>query len=80
MKRRTLKMRKIKKFIGAIMLVTLASTQLIACSPKTCKEKDCDSEVYEDTGYCKYHYMANEVKEGINGIKGTIKRKVNGES
>jgi hypothetical protein len=38
------------------------------------------AEVHEDTGYCKYHYMANEVKEGINGIKGTIKRKVNGES
>lgn len=62
-----------KKRWMSVLFILLMVVQLTACG-RTCKEKDCKEEIYDD-GYCKYHYYMNVGDNLLQDIQGMFEQK-----
>ncbi|NLJ97540.1 MAG: hypothetical protein GX321_10365 [Clostridiales bacterium] len=48
-------------------MIFVIMLQVIACSPRDCKAKDCSEEVYKD-GLCEEHYYEKAFKDGFEKL------------
>lgn len=67
-----------RKKLQTAIVIFMAAIQLTACGGSNCKEKGCDSEIYED-GYCKYHYYKNQAAEAAGAIEDGLRGIINGD-
>ena len=61
-------MKKLFVLVLAGLMLTLG---LAACGSKTCKEPDCDEEVYKK-GFCAEHYAVNYPEEALKDALGEL--------
>ena len=59
-------MKKIGKYISALLCAAILLLSLAACS-STCKEKGCDAEVYKN-GYCEIHYALHQLEGALGDL------------
>lgn len=56
-----------KKKAVLFTMIFVIMLQVIACSPRDCKAKDCSEEVYKD-GLCEEHYYEKAFEAGLEKL------------